>query len=111
MRIVSELSDEIKALEERINNANSPEPHIFIRIQESKLRLEIQIEKEELKRANKAFDKMNLEGEKTTKYFCSLEKQMKKATLLDSLLIENEQKTMEEIVDQSRIEKEVKCFL
>ena len=73
-------------------------------------RLEIETEKEELKRANKAFAKMDLEGEKPTKYFCSLEKQMKKATLLDSILIENEQKKMEEIVDQSRIEKEVKKF-
>ena len=33
---------------------------------------------------------------------------MKKATLLDSLLRENEQEIMEEIVDQDRIEKEVK---
>ena len=36
---------------------------------------------------------------------------MKKATLLDSLLIENEQEIIEEIVDQGRIEEEVKSLI
>ena len=107
MRIVSKLSDEIKVLEDRVDSADSHEPHIVSRIQELKDRLEIETEKEELKRANKAFAKMDLEGEKPTKYFCSLEKQMKKATLLVSILIGNEQTNMEEIVDEHRIEKEI----
>ena len=29
---VSELSDEIRTLEERINNADSPEPHIVVKV-------------------------------------------------------------------------------
>ena len=50
------------------------EPNIVNKIQELKNRLELEVEKEDMKRANKAFAKMNLEGEKPTKYFCSLEK-------------------------------------
>ena len=56
-----------------------------------KNRLEVEVEKEDMKRAKKAFAKMNLEGEKPTKYLCSLEKHMKKSTLLDSLFIDNEE--------------------
>ena len=69
----------------RINNSDLPEPNIIDRIQDPKDSLEVEFEKEDLKRANKAFAKMNLEGEKPTNYFCNLEKQ-KKSTLLDSLL-------------------------
>ena len=98
LSIVSELSDEIGTLEKRINNTDSPESNIVDRIQELKDRLEVEVEK------------LNLEGETPTKYFCSLEKQMKKSTLLDSLLIENEQEIVEEIVDQGPIEKEVNIF-
>ena len=71
LKIVSELSDEIKILEERINNADLPEPNIIDRIQDLKDRLEVEVEKEDLETANKAFAKMKLEGEKPTKYFCS----------------------------------------
>ena len=62
-------------MEERINSADSTEPNIIDIIQELKDRLEVEVEKEDLERANKAFAKMNLEGEKPTKYFCSLKKQ------------------------------------
>ena len=34
---------------------------------------------------------MNLEGEKPMRYFCSLEKQMKKTNLLDWLMIKDEE--------------------
>ena len=63
-----------------------------------------------MKRANKAFAKMNLEGEKPTKYFCSLEKHTKWSDLLDSLVIENEEDKVEETFDKLVIEKEVKKF-
>ena len=59
MSIFSELSDQIGTLEERINNADLPEPHIVDRIQELKDRSEVEVEKEDLKRANMAFAKMN----------------------------------------------------
>ena len=62
-------------------------------------RLEREIEKEDFERANKAFAKMNLEGKKSTRYFCSLENQMKKLTLLDSLFIENKEFKLEESFD------------
>ena len=73
-------------------------------------RLEVEVEKEDLKRANKAFAKRNLEGEKSTRYFCSLEKQIKKSTLLDSLFIDNDEDKMEKSFDQGIIEKEIKKF-
>ena len=63
-----------------------------------------------MEKANKAFAKMNLEGKKPTKYFCSLEKQTKTSNLLDSLHIENEEDKMEETFDQVVIENEVKKF-
>ena len=98
-------------MEKRINSSDSPEPNIIDRIQDLKDRLEVEAEKENLKRSNKAFAKMNLEGQKPTKYFCSLEKQMKKSTLLDSLFIENDEDKTEETFDQGVIEKEVKkCY-
>ena len=53
---------------------------------------------------------MNLEGERPTRYFCCLEKQMKKSTLLDSLFIENKESKLEESIDQKEIEKEVRIF-
>ena len=53
---------------------------------------------------------MNLEGEKLTKYFSSLEKQIKRSVLLDSLIIENEEYKVDETFDQLVIEKEVKTF-
>ena len=85
-------------------------PEIIYRIQEMKDRLEREIEKEDFERANKAFAKMNLEGKKPTRYFCSLEKQMKKSTLLDSLFIENKESKLEESFDQKKIEREVQRF-
>ena len=77
-------------MEERVNNAVSPELNSIDRIQDLKDRLEVGVEKEDLERAHKAFAKMNLEGAKPTKFFCSLEKQTKRSVLLDSLFIENE---------------------
>ena len=98
--MVSELSDQIGTLEKRINNSELPEPNIIDMIQDLKDRLKVEVEKENLKRANKAFARMNLEGKKPTKYFCSLEKQMKKSTLYNSLFIENEEDKMGETFDQ-----------
>ena len=69
-------------------------------------RLEVEVEKEDLKRANNVFAKINLEGEKPTRYFCSLEKKMRKSTLLDSLFIENKEFKMEESFGQGAIKKE-----
>ena len=109
MSIVSELSDEIETLE-RASNSDVSVPNIIDRIQDLKDRLEVEAEKEDLERAIKAFAKMNLEGEKPTMYICSLEKQMRKSTVLDSLFIENKESEMEESFDQGTIEKEVKRF-
>ena len=53
---------------------------------------------------------MKQEGKNPTKYFCSLEKQMKKSTLLDSLFIENKESLLEESFDQKEIEREVRRF-
>ena len=94
-----------------INSSDVPEPNIIDRIQDLKDRLEVEVEREDLKRANKAFDKMNLEGEKPSRYFCSLEKQMRISTLLDTLFVENNEAKLEETFDQSEIEKELKRFL
>ena len=73
--IVSELKYEIEDLESTVNNFEVLVPEIIDRIQKMKDRLEKEIEKEDFERANKAFAKMNLEGERPTRYFCSLEKQ------------------------------------
>ena len=59
-----------------INSSNVPEPNIIDRIQDLKDMLEVKVERENLKRANKAFAKMNLEGEKPSRYFCRVEKPM-----------------------------------
>ena len=84
-----------------IKSSDVLEPNIIDRIQDLKYRLEVEVEKKDLKIANKAFAKMKLEGEKPTRYFCSLEKQMRKSTLLDSLFIENNESKMEETFDQN----------
>ena len=78
------------------------------RIQDLKDRLEVEVGKEDLETANKAFDKIVLEGKKPTRYFCSLEKPMKTSTLLGSLFIENKESKMEDSFDQGAIEKEVR---
>ena len=55
MCIVSELVYEIQDLEKMVNDSNAPVLEIIDRIQESKDRLEREIEKEDFERANKAF--------------------------------------------------------
>ena len=72
-------------------------PHILDKTQLLKDRYEREVEKQNLERANKAFAKLNLEGKQPTKYFISLEKQVRKSTILDSLFIENEESIVEEI--------------
>ena len=108
--IVSELMYEIEDLERTVNNSEVPVPEIIDRIQEMKERLDRQIEKKDFERAYKNFAKMNLEDEKPTRYFCSLEKQMKKSTLLDSLFTENKELKLAELFNQKDIEKEVRRF-
>ena len=44
-----------------------------------------------MERAKLAFAKISLEEEKPIGFFCSLEKQMKKTTLLESLMIQNKE--------------------
>ena len=69
--MVSELTYKIEDLERTVNDWSTSARNCD-RIQEVKDRLEREIEKEDFERANKAFAKMNLEGKKPTKYFCSL---------------------------------------
>ena len=47
-----------------VNSSEVPEPNIIDRIHDLKDRLEKEVEKEYLERDNKAFAKMNFEGEK-----------------------------------------------
>ena len=67
-------------------------------------------DRQEREKSNKSFPKLNIEGEKPPKYFCRLEKQVRKSTLLDSLFMDNYETVEEEIFDQEKIEKEVKYF-
>ena len=61
-------------------------------------------------RAKLSFAKMNLEGEKLTRFFCSLEKQMRKSTLLQSIMIQGKEKIEKECFNQGQIEEEVRNF-
>ena len=44
-----------------------------------------------MERAKVAFAKMSLEGEKPMRVFCSLENQMRKFTLLESVMIQDKE--------------------
>ena len=68
------------------------------------------IPKGDMERAKIAFAKMSLEGEKPTRLFCCLEKQMKKTTLLESIMVHNKEGEEKECFNQSQIEEEVKVF-
>ena len=48
-------------------------PEVTGKIKDLKYRLEIEVEKEDKEKAKIAFAKMSLEGEKPTRFFCSLE--------------------------------------
>ena len=76
-----------------MNNSEIPVPGVTGKINDLKDRLEIEVEREDMERAKLAFAKMSIEEEKPTRFFCSLEKQMKmkKATLLDSVMIQNKE--------------------
>ena len=63
-----------------------------------------EVERQDLEWAKQAFSKLNLEGEKPTKYFCNLEKQVRKMTLLYSRHPTNS--TNEDIKSQIRNLKE-----
>ena len=57
-----------------------------------------------------AFAKISLEGEKPTRFVCSLYKQMKKTTLLESIMVQNKEGKDTECFNQSQIEEEVRVF-
>ena len=60
--------------------------------------------------AKLAFAKISLEGEKPFRFFCSLEKQTKKATLLESVMIQNKEGDEKECFYQREIEEKVRAF-
>ena len=63
-----------------------------------------------MERAKLAFAKISLEEEKPTRFFCSLENQMKKTTLLNSLIIQDKDGKEKECHNQGQIELEVRKF-
>lgn len=56
----------------------------------------MEVDREDMERANLSFARMSLKGEKPTRFFCSLEKEMGRSTLLDSLMIQEDEE--EEVV-------------
>lgn len=70
--VVSGLIDENK-----VNYAEVPVPYNVEQIKDNKNSLETEIERDDIERPMLPIAKMNLEGEKPTRFFCSLEKQMK----------------------------------
>ena len=85
-------------------------PEVAERVRELKDRLEIEVEKEDRDKAKLAFAKISIEGQKPARFFCSLEKQKRKTTLLELVLIQNEQDKEKECFEQSTIEEEVLKF-
>ena len=102
--VVSGLIIEIKDLDKIVNNSETPVPGVTGKIKDIKDRLEIEVEREDMERAKLAFAKMSLEGEKPNRFFCSLEKQMKKTTLLESVMIQNKEGEEKDCFNQSEIE-------
>ena len=85
-------------------------PEVVGKIKDLRDSLEKTIEREDMERAKLVFAKNSLEGEKPTRFFCSLEKQMRKTTLLDSIMIQDKDVKEKECHDQGQIEIEVRKF-
>ena len=68
------MLDEIGNLEKQINETYEPIPHILEETQLLKNSYDRKVEKLDLERAIKVFAKLNIKGNKHTKYSGSLEK-------------------------------------